>query len=265
MQFICIFLYRFIFFFHNKNMKKNILTFIKQIAYINKKIHPTLLASSLTFFLSIAILPFYQLVLYFIAKLEITNIGINDFHHFTILQMILYTISTIWACSKFINTLHLISDVMFFEVKERPKLKIRLLSLLYTLFLLCIIIVQVVLVMYFGYIKYRCSHLIYVIISVVEIFFPMIMMFSIFTLLYKYIIPIKIKIKDVWKTGLLVSMIIYVLMILYQQVFKNVLFSKYANTYGGFAGIISLVIWLYINCYIFLVGMGIFVYKNVYK
>lgn len=246
-------------------MKEKISHLIKTISYVNKKINPSLLASALTFYFTIAFLPFYQLILYVVGKLEITNHPFYIHQEFNFFKMSIYIISTIWASSKFIHTLHLISDVIYFKVKERPRFKLRVLSFIYTFFLFLIIIVEMILVFYFGYLKQNCNKTIYFIISIVETVFPFLLLFSIFSLLYKYIIPIKIKFKDVWKTGLVIAFLIYVLMILYQQIFQRYLLDKYMNVYGTFSNIISLIIWIYLNCYIFLIGMGTFFIKSEYN
>lgn len=264
-SFVCVFLYKKNDFLHNKTMKEKINHLIKTISYVNRKINPSLLASALTFYFTIAFLPFYQLILYLIGKLEITDHPLYIHQDFNWLNMIVYIASTIWASSKFIHTLHLISDVMYFKVKERPRFKLRVLSFIYTLFLLFIIIVEIILVFYFGYVKQRCNTPIYILISIVETFFPFLLLFTIFSLLYKYIIPIRIKLKEVWKTGLVIACLVYVLMILYQQIFQNYLLGKYMNVYGTYANIVSLIIWIYLNCYIFLIGMGTFFIKSEYN
>lgn len=259
------FLYKKSDFFHNKTMKEKICNLIKTISYVNKKINPSLLASSLTFYFTIAFLPFYQLVLYLIGKLEIINHPFYINSEFSLLKVIVYIMSTIWASSKFVHILHLISDVIYFKVSERPRFKLRVLSFIYTIFLLFIIIVEIILVFYFSYLKQHCNRVVYFIISIVETFFPFILLFTIFSLLYKYVIPIKIRFKDVWKTGLLIAFLVYILMILYQQIFQTYLLDKYINAYGIFSNIISLVIWIYLNCYIFLIGMGSFFLKGEYN
>lgn len=245
-------------------MIKKIKRIIEKFSYINRKINPSILASSLTFYLLIAILPFYQLILYIIQSLKINdNLYYPEFNGLTI-KNIIYIFSTIWACSKFINTLHIISDIIFFETKERPRLKLRILSFIYTLFLLIIIVLEIVLVIYFGYLKQYSNYKLYLIMSIVEVFFPLIIIASIFTLLYKYIIPIKIKISQTWKTSLVITVIVYILLILYQKIFNSILISKYVGIYGSLANVISLVLWIYLNCYIFLVGMTSFFIKNKY-
>lgn len=240
--------------------------FLKQIDYINKKINPPIIASALTFFLFITFIPFYQLSVYLINKLEIVNYPLMIDKGYNVIRVVAYIISTVWASSGFINTLHLISDIVFFETKERPRLKLRILSVLYTFGLLFIIIIEIVLVQYFSYLKPKNHTIIYLLISLVEMFFPLIILFTVFSLLYKYVIPIKIKLKEVWKTGLLISSIIYILMILYQQIIQKYLLNMYLDVYGVFANIVTLLIWIYLNCYIFLIGMCyIFIKKEYIK
>lgn len=247
-------------------MSNKVKQFFKQFDYINKKINPPVIASALTFFLFITFIPFYHLSLYLINKLEIVNNSLMIERGYNVIGVVSYIISSVWASSGFINTLHLISDIIFFETKERPRLKLRILSVFYTFGLLFIIIIEIVLVQYFSYLKPKNHTIVYVLISLVEMFFPLIILFTVFSLLYKYVIPIKIKLKEVWKTGLLISTIIYILMILYQQTIQKYLLIMYFDVYGVFANIVTLLIWIYLNCYIFLIGMCyIFIKKEYIK
>lgn len=247
-------------------MNGKVKNFFKQLNYINKKINPPIIASALTFFLFIAFIPFYHLFLYLINQLGVLNYPGMINREYSIIGIIGYVISAIWASSKFMNTLYIISDIIFFKTKERHRLKLRILSILYTFGLLLMIILEIVFMQYFGYLKLKNHSIIYIVVSLIEIFFPFILLFTIFSFLYKYVIPIEIKFKDVWKTGLFISLIIYVLLILYQQIIQKYLLNKYLDIYGIFANIVTLLIWIYLNCYIFLIGMCyIFIKKEYIK
>ena len=63
----------------------------------------------------------------------------------------------------------------------------------------------------------------------------------------------------------IITSIIFILTILYQNIINKIMISKYINIYGSLASIVTSLIWLYLNCYIFLVGIAILLFKDEYK
>ena len=89
--------------------------------------------------------------------------------------------------------------------------------------------------------------------------------FILITGLYKYFIPVKINYKDVMLSSMIITIILFFMTIIYQTLIRETLIARFVNLYGNFTSLIVTFLWLYYNCYIFLVGFGLIIYKNMYK
>ena len=78
-------------------------------------------------------------------------------------------------------------------------------------------------------------------------------------------IPIPIRFQETLPTSLVTSFFIYILLRLYQEIVYGYFLTKYQTVYGNFASTISFLVWLYLTCYIFLMGMVYLFVKNKYK
>lgn len=247
-------------------MKAKIKVYIKQIQYLNQKMKLSVFSASLVFYLLLTIIPFGELIQYMLWKIGVTEAEGNLFL-FTngIIPSILLLIQLLWVASKLLHTLHLISDLMYYDVKERSHLKLRILSFVYMVGILVVTILLILILFYISHIKDTFPWAIRFIISFIEFLFPFLWLNVLFLLIYKYVIPIPIRFQETLPTSLVTSFFIYILLRLYQEIVYGYFLTKYQTVYGNFASTISFLVWLYLTCYIFLMGMVYLFVKNKYK
>ena len=154
-------------------MKAKIKVYIKQIQYLNQKMKLSVFSASLVFYLLLTIIPFEELIQYMLWKIGVTEAEGNLFL-FTngIIPSILLLIQLIWVASKLLHTLHLISDLMYYDVKERSHLKLRILSFVYMVVILVVTIFLILILFYISHIKDTFPWAIRFIISFIEFLFP---------------------------------------------------------------------------------------------
>ena len=247
-------------------MKAKIKVYIRQFQYLNQKMKLSVFSASLVFYLLLTIIPFEELIQYMLWKIGVTEAEGNLFL-FTngIIPSILLLIQLIWVASKLLHTLHLISDLMYYDVKERSHLKLRILSFVYMVVILVVTIFLILILFYISHIKDTFPWAIRFIISFIEFLFPFLWLNVLFLLIYKYVIPIPIRFQETLPTSLVTSFFIYILLRLYQEIVYGYFLTKYQTVYGNFASTISFLVWLYLTCYIFLMGMVYLFVKNKYK
>ena len=128
-----------------------ILKLINEIRINNRKMKLSVLASSLVFYLILAIIPFFELLEYILNKFgiieeTISNVKVFDGKWTTIYFIIYFC----YVSSKLLHMLHQISDLMYYNIKERPHLKLRILSFIYLIIILIITVTMIVSLTYFS-------------------------------------------------------------------------------------------------------------------
>ena len=246
---------------HNINMLERIKQLLKKISYLNAKINPTVLASSFAFYLLLTIIPLVILILNLLANLKLIEVeeGLNLGNNF--INILIFIFNLLWSSSKLTNNLLVISDVIYYNVEYRPRLKLRIISIILTILFIFIGILMIIVGMYLGYIKTKISANYTILLNIIQFFCPFVFITLFIAIIYKYVIPVKITVRQTLKS----SSIIFILTILYQNIINKIMISKYINIYGSLASIVTSLIWLYLNCYIFLVGIAILLFKDEYK
>ena len=229
-------------------MLERIKQLLKKISYLNAKINPTVLASSFAFYLLLTIIPLVILILNLLANLELIEVeeGLNLGNNF--INILIFIFNLLWSSSKLTNNLLVISDVIYYNVEYRPRLKLR-----------------IIVGMYLGYIKTKISANYTILLNIIQFFCPFVFITLFIAIIYKYVIPVKITVRQTLKSSSIITSIIFILTILYQNIINKIMISKYINIYGSLASIVTSLIWLYLNCYIFLVGIAILLFKDEYK
>mgnify|MGYP003827675369 CR=1 FL=1 len=88
--------------------------------------------------------------------------------------------------------------------------------------------------------------------SFTRLIIPIVVMFIVFTLLYRYMPNRRMKYSEVFPGSLFSSLGWFITSILFSLYVNN--FSNYSSTYGSIGGIILLIIWLYWISIIILLG-----------
>lgn len=100
-----------------------------------QKINPTVLASSFAFYLLLTIIPLVILILNLLANLELIEVeeGLNLGNNF--INILIFIFNLLWSSSKLTNNLLVISDVIYYNIEYRPRLKLRIISIILTIFI----------------------------------------------------------------------------------------------------------------------------------
>ncbi len=245
-------------------MKERIINLYKKIKYLNYKINPSILASSISFYIIITIIPILMLLYSILYKLNLIDIKIDYLpNNFT--NIIIFMCSLIWSSSKLINNLMLVSDEIYYYKEARSKIKLRIFALIATTVLIMIIIAMICIILYISYIKSIINIKYIILYELLEYMCMLVFISILIGIIYKYIIPIKISIMDTLKSSIIITIILFLMTNIYQNVLWEIILVKYANIYGSFASIILTFIWLYYNSYIFIIGIGILIFKKMYN
>ena len=128
-----------------------------------------------------------------------------------------------------------------------------------------IALLLIIITIYISYLKTTITLPYRFILNIIQFICPFLFIITFIGIVYKYIIPVKIAFKKTLKTSASITALIFLITIIYQQVLIKISSNHYQNMYGIFAGSISFLIWLYIICYIFLMGIAIILLKEEYK
>lgn len=242
-------------------MKKQFKWLIKQIKILNYYLNPSVFASSIAFYIIVTIIPILKILNNALFHLELITKVVNLPNSF--LANLFIIMSLIWSSSKLVNNLLLISYKVYSYNQFFSKIKIRIKSIIFTIILLIIIILMICIILYFSYLQTVIDHLIY--LEMIQYLLIFLFVVSLLSIIYKYIIPLNISFKDIFKASSVITIIYFLTTILYQNILFDIFVKKYLNIYGSFASLILTFIWLYYNSYLFIIGMMILFYEKMYN
>lgn len=245
-------------------MKEKIKKVIKEIIYLNAKINPSILASSFTFYLVISIIPLFILISNILVELEIITTVTKTVFSNNFINVIILLIGLIWSSSRVIHNLLVISDLIYFDKVHRPRIKLRIRSIIYTIVFSLIIVTVITSFVYITYLKVKFIEFI-ILIDVLQFFVLFGLIIFMIALIYKYIIPTKVILKDAILISSIITIFLFISTIIYQRIVKSIILVSLYDLYLDYTSLIVTLFWLYFNCYIFLVGIGFIFIKNKYK
>lgn len=166
--------------------------------------------------------------------------------------------ATIWAASNGMNAVIKSLNKAYDEHENRSLWKVRGLSIIATIAFAFTIILSFILLI-LGEIIGRnifvflgFSNSFKTLWSLIRFISPIVIMFIVFALLYRYMPNKRMKYSEVLAGSIFSSIGWFITSILFSIYVNN--FSNYANTYGSIGGIILLIIWLYWISIIILLG-----------
>ena len=250
-------------------MIQKIKTFLKTFHSLTKTYHPALLASAIVFYILMVILPLGGLVLYILGSLSIEVDGYPDLFgaignpRVSIVSSIILFFNLLWVSSQLTDTLNIVSDVVYTDVKKRIFWKRRIYSFLITLLLVFIIVVEIIAFLVVSFlIKHLANNQIFyqypLLLSAIHILQILIQFVGIWILtsfVYKYVIPVKVKLSAVLKSCLGVTIVWFTMTFLYQSFFVSFQQEAYTVLYGALANIFLFLLWLYAISYVFIAGL----------
>ncbi len=259
--------------------KTTICQFIEQLALRYKNDDLASMSAQITYYLILAFFPFlfflinllsfthlserllisnFSLILPNEAALLVKNILLQAMQTKSTLILLLGMIGSLWAASQ--GMLAIIRGLNHsYGVKENRKfLKLNFIALLSTLGLTVMIIFSFFMIAFgrnMGFYLFGlmgAKPLFHSIWSLLRYIVSLVLMFTTFYLIYRYLPNRKLKSNNVIKGTVFTT---------FSWVFASLLFSFYINNfanfelfYSGLGGIFALIIWLYISTLIFLLG-----------
>ncbi len=213
------------------------------------------LASSITFYLLFLILPLFSLVVNILGFFEIkVNLENNYFMLNNTFSIITFIISIIFIAIRFMNALTISSDIIYQDIPPRKKLNRKILSFILTIVFVLLLVLEVIFILFVMYfirniLKAKYLYFIHLII----IFLSTSLISSI---IYKYIIPIKIKFRRTYFMSSIVSIIWYIITLIYSFITELFQRNSYIQLYGALAGVMLLMFWLYLMVVVYLLGIA---------
>jgi membrane protein len=250
-------------------MIQKIKTFLKTYHSLTKTYHPALLARAIVFYILMVILPLGGLVLYILGSLSIEVDGYPDLFgaignpRVSIVSSIILFFNLLWVSSQLTDTLNIVSDVVYTDVKKRIFWKRRIYSFLITLLLVFIIVVEIIAFLVVSFLIKRLANnqifyqypLLLSAIHILQILIQFVGIWILTSFVYKYVIPVKVKLSAVLKSCLGVTIVWFTMTFLYQSFFVSFQQEAYTVLYGALANIFLFLLWLYAISYVFIAGL----------
>ncbi len=261
--------------------EKKWMTFVEQLFYRFNDDDVTAIGAQLAYYLTLAIFPF---LIFFLSILQFTpladvdvlkellsplpgetgklfyNLISNIIEDGSIALLSFGAIGSIWSSSNGVMALMKAVNRAFDLDEDRPYLKLKGLSILFTLGLFIVLIVAFT-VLIFGEVIFDAIFVSYtwptvVIWKILKLLIPLIFMVLVITILYKYSPSIKegikIKFSESIPGAIFASLLWIVLSVGFSFYVSN--FGNYSRTYGSLGGVIVFLLWLYMSSIVIVLG-----------
>lgn len=226
---------------------------IKKYFKFIKDINLSILSSSLTFYIVIIFIPLLTIVEVILDYLNIISVD-NILEHESYLSGILLIVSIVFIILKFISSITTYSSIIYKERISNVRSIIR--SVIFVFILILLISFLFLISFYLDYL-FKDLYEYYGVIKSLYLLFSITLVNGI---VYKYIIPIKVKFKNTIFVSLLITIAWYIIFLIYKLgIFK---FNSYDLIYYHFSDVIVLIWLIYFLSYSFLLGIVINYYLD---
>lgn len=255
--------------------------FVEQLLYRFQDDNVTEIGAQLTYYLILAIFPF---IIFFLSILQFTPLAdanilqellsplpgdskdlfynlINDIIKGGSIGLLSFgALGSIWASSNGVMALIKAVNKALDLEESRPYLKLKGLSILFTIGLFIVLILAFS-VLIFGEVIFDAliidsTWVTLIIWKILKFLIPLVFMVLSFTLLYKFSPSIKkgikIKFSESIPGAIFASILWIILSIVFSFYVNN--FGNYSRTYGSLGGVIVFLIWLYISSIVIVMG-----------
>ena len=259
-----------------KKIKKLNSTFSK----LTKTYNPAMLAAAVVFYLLMVLLPLSALFFHVLSLLQLETVFDDllsaparlpiDFISGSIL-----IINLLWVSSRLLDALNIASDTVYYTVKARSSWWRRLYSFILMIVFILIVIIVVIILIGISYLSglfvrsalFQKTPLLLSVIQIGQLIVQFLAILALTTFIYKYTIPVKIKLKTVIKTCSLVLVAWFVLTYIFQSFIITYQHESYSLLYGTLANTFLFLFWLYLMSYVFIYGLiyNYYLYQKKYK
>jgi len=266
---------------NEKYKEKKWLIFLQQLIYRYKDDGVSAIGAQLAYYLTLSVFPF---IIFFLSMLQFTPLADAD-----ILQKLLTplpvdardifydlirgiindgsisllsvgAIGSIWSSSNGIMSLMKAVNRALDLEEDRPYLKLKGLSIIFTIGLFITLIVAFT-ILVFGEVIFKAlvktyTWPVFAIWNILKLLIPLVFMIFVFTALYKWSPSIKKGIKIRVLESLPGAVFASIGWILLSAVFSFYVsnFGSYSKTYGSLGGVIVFLIWLYLSSIVIVLG-----------
>lgn len=236
---------------------------IKEFLSYVRKINPSFLSASITFYLLFMIVPISSLIINIISILEIK--GLNVYYSSNIISVIILLFSVIWISISFVNALNISTHIIYGTDKSKTTFKkwFKLFFLVFILiFLIIIVIVSALFLLYLLEIFIGIKA--YTLLILIQFLLQFLIITLIISVIYKYVIPVHIKISRTFIMGLMTTIIWYILLFLYRIIIHNYFIASYSKLYGTLAPLLIAIFLLYImvNISVYIILINYYIVKK---
>lgn len=223
-----------------------------------KRINVFVLSSSLTFYAILIITPLINIIYGLLGELEIDKYQEFAFSNsLSIFSIIIIGINSIWVASKLLNITFIIADIIYVDIPNRSSLKLRIKSFIMMFALVWFIILEIIaLLSLVGLMNYLNQNSNWYYLTIwMEFICQFVSIVLLIGFIYKYVIPVKIKFRTAFFSGLLVSIVWYIFTFIY-RIICNV-FNLWSNVYvyGVMTNYLVMIMWIYFLCMVFIYGL----------
>ena len=220
----------------NNIVMEKIIIYAKHIIKVIKKNDINLFAASTSFYMILAIFSLLILVIQLNNYINLDNFIINNIidlinpYYLESFENIIpifslnsfspiLLINLIWSSSKYINGFNKASDVIYNNEKNRNIIVNRLSSIFIFLLILIAMSLELITILFANVIiNYIIKNMI--LYAIIQFVIEFILIFTIILLINKYVPPIKVRLKDVYFTSFISTILIYFLLLLFLLLIK---------------------------------------------
>lgn len=229
-----------------------------------RQVYPSILVSSITYYILLMIIPLSTLIISILHFLNVTTYEVENNQFIGNWVTIIVALGSIfWVSSKAVNALHITTDIIYQDVLPRQGIKKWLMTFLIMLLIIVIIIVQIIILLFLNYffsrfIVQRWQFL----FAVIQFIGQFLMIMLTCSIIYKYIIPIKVYLKQTFVLSVLVTSCWYLVTFFFKVIYQNNQHSAYQLLYGSASSLFIFIVWIYLIVYIFVFGIILRYYLN---
>ena len=239
-------------------MKEKILFYYKETKKITDKIHPSILAASLVYFLLLVAIPMINFTLLTLSKIGIIN-G-NDFFTIkkhSIISLIMFIINIIYVTSKIVHILKRNMESIYQTKFSNNPIISRLKSMLLLSALFLLLIIEILIEVFIFNIL-EITEIPYFLRNILQIFLRFAFIVFFLSILLKKIIPIKVKLIRMLYLSSIITLLSFIVIKVYLWLYNYFGTDNMQNLYGNLYQVFLLVVLIYII-------MNIFIYSIIFE
>lgn len=237
---------------------------------ITKTYSIRILTSAITYNLILIIIPLLMLLNIIMKKLGLPVLirEVGDVEVEGLIPTIILIINLLWSTSTLVLTFNQTGDTIYHTVKKRGYIRNRISGFIYFFLVIIFVVASVIFVFLINQIlKLTDSILLKYLLNFIEFLGNWISIWLISGFIYKKIIPVKISFKKTLMTSFLITIIWYLLTVIFFPILNYFLTNSYSKIYHSLTSVFVIIYYLYILVKVFIMGIifQYYLYLKAYK